>query len=331
MPTMRAVVITRPGGPDVLEIREHPIPRPSAGEVRVRVRAAGINRADLLQREGRYAAPPGVPADIPGLEFAGEIVELGPEVNEWRLGELVFGIVAGGAQAEFLCTAASTLARIPDSLDWVDAAAVPEAFITAHDALFTQGLLIAGERVVVHAVGSGVGLAAAQLCDAFGATVFGTTRTSEKLDRARAAAVRHGVVLEDGPEPLAAAVRAWSDGAGADLVLDLVGGNYVAAGLDSLASRGRLILVGLVAGRRAELDLGLLLSRRLTLRGTVLRSRSLQEKTAATAAFVRDVVPLLASGRVMPIVDRAYPLHEIGSAHARLASNETFGKLVLVL
>ncbi len=297
----------------------------------MRVRAAGLNRADLLQRQGRYAAPPGAAADVPGLEFAGEIVELGADVAGWRLGDLVFGIVAGGAQAEFLCTAASTLARVPDSLDWVDAAAVPEAFITAHDALVSQGALSAGERVVVHAVGSGVGLAAAQLCDALGATVFGTTRTREKLARAGVAAVHHGAVLDDGPAPLAEAVRAWSDGAGADLVLDLVGGDYVAAGLASLAPRGRLILVGLVAGRRADLDLGLLLSRRLTLRGTVLRSRSVREKAAATSAFVKDVVPLLASGRVRPIVERAYPLHEIGAAHARLASNETFGKLVLVL
>lgn len=328
---MRAVVITRPGGPEVLEVLERPIPHPTLGEVRVRVRAAGLNRADLLQREGRYPAPPGAPSDVPGMEFAGEIVEVGAGVTGWRMGELVFGIVAGGAQAEFLCVPAATLARIPDSLDWVAAAAVPEAFITAHDAMIAQGALRAGERVVIHAVGSGVGLAAAQLAHELGAHVFGTTRTADKLARAVVAGVREGMVLDAGPAPLAAAVRAWSDGSGADLVVDLVGGDYVPAGLEALAARGRLVVVGLVAGRRAEIDLGVLLSRRLTLRGTVLRSRSVAEKASATAAFVTDVVPLLASGRIAPIVDRAYPLHEIGAAHARLESNETFGKVVLVL
>lgn len=328
---MRAVVITRPGGPEVLEIQERARPEPSAGEVLVRVRAAGLNRADLLQRQGRYPAPPGAPADVPGLEFAGEVAEPGAGVHDWRPGERVFGITAGGAQAEYIRVPASMLARVPESLDWVAAAAVPEAFITAHDAMVVQGALGRGDRVVVHAVGSGVGLAAAQLASARGAHVFGTTRTPDKLERAGVAGVEAGVVLTDGPRALAAAVRAWSNGEGADLVLDLVGGDYVPAGLESLAVRGRLILVGLVAGRRTEIDLGALLSHRLTLRGTVLRVRSVVEKAAATAAFVTDVVPLLADGRVRPIVDHAYPLHEVGAAHARLESNETFGKVVVVL
>lgn len=328
---MRAVVITRPGEPEVLEIAERPVPEPADGEVRVEVRAAGLNRADLLQRAGRYPAPAGAPADIPGLEFAGEIDALGPGVTGWRRGERVFAIAAGGAQAEYLCVPASTLARIPDSLDWVDAAAVPEAFITAHDAMVSQGALGRDERVVVHAVGSGVGLAAAQLANALGALVFGTTRTEEKLDRARVAGVEAGVVLTDGPEPLAAAVGAWSGGVGADMVLDLVGGDYVPAGLAALAPRGRLILVGLVAGRRAGIDLGMLLSRRLSIRGTVLRSRSVAEKAAATAAFANDVIPLLASGRVRPILDRAYPLEEIRAAHTLLESNDTFGKVVVTM
>lgn len=328
---MRAVVITRPGGPEVLEIAERAVPEPAEGEVRVEVRAAGLNRADLLQRMGRYPSPAGAPADIPGLEFAGEVDTPGAGVTGWRGGERVFGIAAGGAQAEFICVPASTLARIPDTLDWVDAAAVPEAFITAHDAMVSQGGLGRGERVVVHAVGSGVGLAAAQLADALGALVFGTTRTAEKLARARVAGVEAGLVLADGPEPLAAAVAEWSGGVGADMVLDLVGGDYVPAGLAALGTRGRLILVGLVAGRRADVDLGMILSRRLSIRGTVLRTRPVAEKAAATAAFAADVIPLLASGRLRPIVDRAYPLDEIGAAHTLLESNGTFGKVVVTM
>lgn len=328
---MRAVVITGPGGPEVLEIHDRPIPEPAAGEVLVRVHAAALNRADLIQRSGRYPAPPGAPADVPGLEFAGEVAATGAGVESWRVGERVFGIAAGGAQAEYVTVPAVTLARIPESLDWVAAAAVPEAFITAHDAMVTQGGLAAGERVVIHAVASGVGLAATRLARARGAHVFGTTRTRDKLERARLAGMEAGLVLSGGPGPLAGAVREWSGGTGAQLVLDLVGGDYVPAGLASLAARGRLVLVGLVAGRRAEIDLGLLLSRRLMMRGTVLRSRSTAEKAAATAAFVADVVPLLADGRVRPDVDRVYPLEEVRAAHARLESNESVGKVVLEL
>jgi putative PIG3 family NAD(P)H quinone oxidoreductase len=328
---MRAVLLTRFGGPDVLEIRDVPAPEPGPREIQVRVRASALNRADLLQREGRYAAPPGAPADIPGLEFAGEVSALGDAATRWRVGDRVFGIVGGGGHAEYLVVDERAVAAIPGSLDWIEAAAVPEAFITAHDALVTQAGLRAGERVLIHAAGSGVGLAAVQIVRAIGAIPYGTSRTADKLDRARSFGLEDGLVLEHGPAPLADAVRAWTDGRGVDVVLDLVGGAYTPASLVALALKGRLMLVGLVAGRSAELDLGRILSSRLTLRGTVLRARSPDEKIAATEAFARDVIPWLAAGRARPVIDTVFPLARIADAHQRMHGNESFGKIVLTV
>jgi NADPH2:quinone reductase len=327
--TMAAVVITRPGGPEVLEIREVERPEPGTGEVLVRVQATALNRADLLQREGRYPPPPGAPADIPGLEFAGEVAALGPGAREWNEGDPVFGITGGGAYAEYLVAHERTIAAIPAPLDWTDAAAVPEAFITAHDALVTQAAVRACEGVLIHAIGSGVGLAAAQLARAVGAVPFGTSRTQDKVDRARDFGLEDGVALEGDPGQLAEAVSGWTDGRGIDVVLDLVGGSYVQAGVEALAPRGRLILIGTVAGVQTPLDLRRLLIRRLTIRGTVLRARPLEEKILATRAFASEVVPLLARSVVVPVIDSVFPLAEIAEAHGRLESNATFGKVVV--
>jgi putative PIG3 family NAD(P)H quinone oxidoreductase len=327
--TMKAVVITRPGGPEVLEVREVERPEPGTGELLVRVHATALNRADLLQREGRYPAPPGAPADIPGLEFAGDVAALGPGAREWREGDRVFGITGGGAYAEYLVAHERTLAPIPKSLDWDDAAAVPEAFITAHDALVTQAAVRASERVLIHAIGSGVGLAASQLTRAFGALPFGTSRTGDKIDRARAFGLEDGVALDRDPASLAAAVSRWTAGRGVDLVLDLVGGAYVAAGIAALAPGGRLVLIGTVAGAQAQLDLRRVLTQRLTIRGTVLRARPLEEKILATRAFATEVVPLLERGLVRPVVDSRFTLVQITEAHRHLESNATFGKVVV--
>ncbi len=328
---MRAVIISRPGGPEVLELREVPAPAPSSGQVLVRVRAAGLNRADLLQRQGRYPAPPGVPPDIPGLEFAGEIAGLGAQADRWRVGQRVFGIVAGGAQAEFLVTHEETVAEIPANLDWAQAGAVPEVFITAHDALWKQAQLRSSESVLIHAVGSGVGLAAVQLARARGAVPYGTARTADKIERARPLGLEDGVQLDAGLQGLAERVERWTGGRGFDVILDLVGGPYVAASVDALAPGGRLMLVATSAGRKAEFDLARVLSRRLTLRGTVLRARPLEEKIAVTRAFADEVVPLFARGVLRPNLDSVFPLSEVRAAHARLESNQTFGKVVLTI
>jgi len=330
-PTMKAAVISRPGGPEVLELREVARPVAGSGEVLVRVRASALNRADLLQRAGRYPAPAGAPSDIPGLEFAGEVAALGPGAREWKEGDRVFGIVGGGAHAEYLVTHERTLAAVPEPLTWEQAGAVPEAFITAHDALVTQAALRPGERVLVHAVGSGVGLVAVQLARAFGASVFGTTRTADKLARAREYGLDDGVALGAGVDALVPAVLEWSGGRGADVVLDLVGGPYVAPSLAALALRGRVILIGTVAGPDAALPLRTMLGKRATVRGTTLRARPLEEKILATRAFAAEALPLLARGALRVPLDRVFPLDEIAAAHAYLEGNASFGKVGLVL
>jgi putative PIG3 family NAD(P)H quinone oxidoreductase len=327
---MLAVKIISHEGAGRLEVSEVLRPQARADRVRVRVHAAGLNRADLLQKRGRYPAPPGAPADIPGLEFAGEVEQSGEEARAWRVGARVFGITAGGAQAEYVVVPESHLAEIPDGLSFEEAAAVPEVFITAHDALFTQAGLRTGERVLIHAVGSGVGTAAAQLARAAGAgAVYGTARTAEKITRAREFGMDEGVAVADDPRAFAEAARVWTKGAGVNVVLDLVGASYLDANLEALAPHGRLLLVGTLGGTSAHLDFRRVMGKRLRVIGTVLRARSVEEKAAAVRRFAAEVVPLFARGLVRPILDASYNLRNVDAAYDRLESNETFGKVVL--
>jgi NADPH2:quinone reductase len=326
--TMRAIAITKPGGPEVLALVDRPTPEPSRGEVRVRVRATAINRADLLQRMGAYPAPADSPPDIPGLEVAGEVEALGPGVERLAVGDRVFGLVGGGAYAEQLVTHERALARIPDGLTFEQAAAVPEAFITAHDAMVAQGGLAGGETLLVHAVGSGVGTAAVQLGHALGCFVIGTARTPDKLERAKALGMGAGVVAEGAR--FADGVRAHAPD-GVSVVLELVGGAYLDEDLRCTRMLGKIVLIGLLAGARHEVDLALILRRRLRVMGTMLRARPLEEKIAAMRAFEAQVVPLFARGLVRPIVDMVMPLADAARAHERMASNAGFGKIVLVV
>ena len=329
--SMRAVVITQAGGPEYLAVREVPRPEPGPGEVLVRVRASAMNRADVLQREGRYPAPAGSPPDIPGLEIAGEVVALGSGATRWAIGARVFGIVGGGAHAEYAVANQDALAEIPGGLSWEDAGAIPEAFITAHDALVTQAAMAAGETVLIHAVASGVGLAAVQIARAWGAIPFGTTRTAAKLDAARALGLEDGLVAGRDLDVLGPAVDRWTSGRGIDVTLDLVGGPYFVASAKVAASRGRLMIVGSLGGGTADFPLGLVLRKRLVIRGTVLRSRSLAEKVDATARFEREIVPLIAGGRLKPVVDSVFPLERIADAHRRMEGNESVGKIVVTM
>jgi NADPH2:quinone reductase len=329
---MRAVTFVSQGGLEAVEVREvEDALEARADRVRVRVRAAALNRADILQRRGLYPAPPGAPRDIPGLEFAGEVEEVGEEVRAVSVGQRVFGITGGGAQAGYVVVPESTLAPIPQTLDWAAAAAVPEAFITAHDALFTQGELEIGERVLVHAAGSGVGLAAVQLAHAAGASVYGTSRTQEKLERAREYGLDEAIAVGGDPSHFASKIRELTGGAGVQIILDLVGGPYLKANLDALALYGRLMLVGTTAGASAPLDYGVVMHKRLRLTGTVLRARSTEEKARATSRFAAHVVPLLEKGLVRPVIDKVYEMDEVRAAHERLESNESFGKVVLII
>ena len=295
----------------------------------MRVHGAGLNRADLVQRAGFYHAPPGSPADIPGLEFAGEVVAHGDGVTEPALGARVFGIAGGGGQAELIVVPASQCAPVPDALDLVTAGSVPEVFVTAHDALFTQCELSAGEVLLVHAVGSGVGTAAVQLGRAAGCTVAGTARTAEKLEQARPLGLDHGILAARELDPAALAADITDAVGSVDVVLELVGGDYVVTDLAVTGLRGRIALVGMMAGTRTQVDLGALLMKRIRVFGTTLRGRSVEEKAAATAAFARDVVPMLADGRVVPVVARTLPLDEGPAAYELLASDTVFGGIVL--
>jgi len=325
---VRAVVITKAGGPEVLQLREVPAPQPAAGEILVRVRAAGVNRADILQRMGQYPAPPGAPADIPGLEYAGEVAALGTGARAWKAGDRVMGLVPAGGYAERVTVNESVALRVPSAWSFEQAAAVPEAFITAHDALFRQMQLRAGERVLIHAVGSGVGTAALQLASAFGARTFGTSRSAAKLERARALGLE--VAIDTSRENFAEVVKRHTGGEGVDVVLDLVGGPVLAGSIQALSRGGRMIVVGLTGGRSAPIDLGAVLSKRLTIVGTVLRARTLEEKIAVTSHFAAEVLPLFEGDIVRPVVERSYPLAQAAEAHRLLESDAVFGKLVLL-
>ncbi|HEY4055723.1 MAG TPA: NAD(P)H-quinone oxidoreductase [Kofleriaceae bacterium] len=323
---MRAVVISKPGGPDVLVVVERPRPEPQRGEVRVRVHATAINRADVLQRMGAYAAPADSPADIPGLELAGEVDAVGDGVTRLVKGDRVFGLVGGGSYAEYVVTHERAMVKIPEGIAYEHAAAIPEAFITAHDAIVGQAGLTAGETMLVHAAGSGVGTAATQLGAALGAFVIGTARTAEKLERAKPLGLDAGVVVENGK--FADAVKAI-DPEGAHVVLELVGGAYLDEDMKATRTKARIVLVGLLAGVKTELDLGRLLRGRQRIFGTQLRSRSLEEKLAVMRTFEEQVVPLLARGKIVPVIDQIMSLDEAAAAHKRMQSNEGFGKIVL--
>jgi putative PIG3 family NAD(P)H quinone oxidoreductase len=329
--TMKAMVISRFGGPEVLELREVATPSPVRGEVRVRVRATAVNRADLLQRAGAYPAPPDAPQDIPGLEFAGEIDAVGEGVVEPAPGARVFGLCGGGAYAEALVVNARAVAPLPERLSFTDGAAVPEAFITAWDAMVVQARLRAGESVLIHAAGSGVGTAAVQIARAIGAHVIGTARSRDKLERVRPLGLDDALLVERPGEAgaFAPAVMQATGGRGADVVLELVGGAYVPEDLACVAPRGRIVLVGMMAGARADLDLGRMLHRRVQMIGTMLRARPLEEKITAVQQLARHLAPLLARGSLRPVVDRVLSLAEAAEAHRYVASNASFGKVVL--
>jgi len=322
---MRAIVITRPGGPEVLEVQDVETPEPVGEQVRVRVHASGVNRADLLQRAGGYAAPPGSPADIPGLEFAGEVDAIGPLVRTWKPGQRVMGLAGGGAQAEYIVVHEGLLVEIPQNLDFVQAAGVPEVFMTAHDGLFTQAGLQMGERVLIHAAGSGVGTAAIQLAHAAGATVFGTSRTPGKLERAKALGL--DVALSD--QNFAAEVRRLTDGNGVHVVLDFVGAAYMEQNLEALGMWGRMVFLATMGGAQANVNLGMLMGKRISIRGVTLRTRTLEEKLAVTRRFAMHVLPLLASGKVRPIIEQVYAMEEVAEAHRVMEANRNFGKLIV--
>jgi NADPH2:quinone reductase len=315
--TMKAIEIAAPGGPDVLRLVERPVPVPRAGEVLVRVAAAGVNRPDIMQREGKYPPPPGAP-DIPGLEIAGETSE----------GARVCALVSGGGYAEYCAVPAVQCLPIPTGVSLRDAGAIPETFFTVWTNLFERGRLQRGERVLIHGGTSGIGTTAIQLARAFGAIAYATAGTPEKCE----ACIRLGAALaiDYKRDDFVAAVKETA-GEGVDVVLDIIGGEYLPRNLECLRLNGRLIQIGLMGGSRAAIDLRTVLHKRLTLSGSTLRARTVEEKGAIARALESHVWPLLERGEVRPIVHAEFPLARAGEAHRELESGRVIGKVVLVV
>lgn len=321
-----AVVIEGKGGPEVLSLQTREVRDPGPGEVRVRVLAAGLNRADTLQRRGFYPAPKGAPADVPGLEFAGEVESLGEGVFGLSEGDRVMGITAGGGMAGAIVAHERELVSIPERFDFVHAAAIPEVFMTAFDALFLQADVGPGSRVLLHAAASGIGTAGAQLASAVGARVFGTLRTAGKRDRIARYGFEGIVVAEEKrfEEALSELVPQ-----GVDVILDTVGAAYLEQNLSVLAPKGTLVIIGLMGGTRAEVNLGAILAKRARIRGSVLRSRPLEEKAALAREFERRVLPLFEAGRVEPVIDEVFDARDVVEAHRAMEANRNVGKIVV--
>jgi len=326
MPNAKAIRIREPGGPEVLEVGEIELPNPGPSQVMVEVAAAGLNRADCLQRRGFYPAPPGVPADVPGLEFAGVVESVGDAISAWKPGDRVMGIVGGGSMATRVVTEGAELMPVPKDLSLEEAAAVPEVFLTAYDAIVLQGGLQAGQTVLLHAVASGVGTAAIQIASALGATTVGTSRTAHKLPRCTELGLTHAVLVEEGQfaDTVLAAVPE-----GANVVLDTIGAAYLSQNVKVIAKKGRIIVIGLMGGVKGDLALGALLAKRASIHGSVLRSRSAAEKAELTKSFTEEMLGRFATGELKPIIDDVLPMTDVQTAHKRMDANQTFGKLVL--
>lgn len=324
---MHAMILASPEGPHGLQRAEAATPQPGPDEILVSVRASALNRADLLQTLGHYPAPPGVPPNIPGLEYAGEVAAVGMRVTRWKVGDKVMGLVGGGAWAEFITTHEREAMAIPAGLSFTDAAAIPEAFATAFDALVLQAHMSVGQRVLIHAVASGVGLAALQLCQLYGATAIGTGRSDTKLARAKGYGLEHAIGVTGAA--FAKDVAAITHKRGCDIALDLVGGAWFSETLEALAPGGTVMLVGLVGGTTAQVPLRTLLSKRLHVHGTVLRSRPLEGKIALARAFETHVLPHFETGKLKAVVDACLPMNEVAAALEQLGANNTFGKIVV--
>lgn len=325
---MIAIEITTPGGPEVLRPVERALPSLRDGEVLIRVEAAGVNRPDVMQRLGKYPPPPGA-SDIPGLEVAGTIESVSANVTRWRAGDRVCALVAGGGYAEFCAAPALQCLPIPAGLPVTSAAAVPETFFTVWTNLFQRGGLRAGEHVLIHGGTSGIGTTAIQLARAFGATVYATAGSPEKCD----ACVRLGAAtaIDYRSRDFVAIVREQTGGRGVDVILDIIGGEYLQRNIDALAMNGRLVQIGLIGGARAQINLTAILQKRLTLTGSTLRARSVEEKGALAADVEARVWPLLASGAVGPVIDRVFPLAEAAEAHRAIEAGTHIGKIVLAV
>ena len=325
---MAYVRIERPGGPEVLVPDRIPVPEPGPGEVLIKVAAAGVNRPDVLQRKGGYAPPPGA-SDVPGLEVAGEVVALGADAERWRVGDRVMALVAGGGYAEYCVAPGPQVLPVPGSLSMTEAGAVPETFFTVWTNVFERGRLRPGESFLVHGGSSGIGTTAIQLASSFGATVLATAGSADKCRACEGLGAERAINYRE--EDFVAAAREATGGKGVDLILDMVGGDYVDRNLKALAVEGRLVQIAWLQGAKVSLDLTPIMLKRLTYTGSTLRARSVEQKGEIARALEARVWPLLASGKVKPLIYRTFPLAEAAAAHALMESSEHTGKIVLTV
>jgi NADPH2:quinone reductase len=326
--SMTCIAVREPGGPDVLVASEQPLPSPGEGEILVKVIAAGVNRPDVMQRQGHYPPPKGA-TEIPGLEIAGEVVELGHGTKRWKQGDKVMALVVGGGYAEY-CLAFETHALpVPANLSMVEAAAIPETFFTVWHNVFERGKLAAGETLLVHGGSSGIGTTAIALGKAFGARVLTTAGTPEKCEACRKLGA--DLAIDYKTEDFVALTKQATQGRGADLILDMVGGDYVGRNYEAAAVEGRIVQIAFLASSRVTVDLMRLMLKRLTHTGSTLRARAVADKAAIARAVENNVLPLIASGRVKPIIDSTFPLAQASAAHARMESGQHIGKIVLTL
>jgi putative PIG3 family NAD(P)H quinone oxidoreductase len=325
---MRAVEIAAPGGPEVLRPVTRPVPRPAAGEILIRVHAAGVNRPDAQQRAGAYAPPPGA-SDLPGLEAAGEVAAVGPGGSVWQVGDRVAALLPGGGYAEYALTHQDHALPVPRGMDMVAAAGVCETFFTVWSNVFVRGRLRAGESFLVHGGSSGIGTTAIQLASLRGARVFATAGSEAKCQACRDLGAELAINYREAD--FVAAAREATAGRGVDLILDIVGGDYLPRDVRALATDGRLVMIGFLGGTKAELNFAQVMTKRLTLTGSTLRPQSVEAKARIAADLRREIWPLLEAGRVAPVLDRTYPLEAAAEAHARLESSAHIGKIVLTV
>jgi putative NAD(P)H quinone oxidoreductase, PIG3 family len=325
---MKVIDVPQPGGPEALVLAERPVPQPGPAEVLIEVAAAGLNRADILQRRGFYPSPPGAPSS-PGLEVAGTIVGVGADVTEFKVGDAVCALLQGGGYAEYCSVDAGQVLPIPGSLDMIEAASLPEAMFTVWSNVFGFGRLQAGETLLVHGGSSGIGVTAIQLAVALGHTVFATAGSAEKCRFCESLGARRAIDYKT--EDFVGEIAAATGGRGVDVVFDMVGGSYVPRNLQVLATEGRLVMIATQGGAKGEIDVLRIMQQRLVITGSTLRPRSAQFKRSIRDQLLQKVWPLLAAGRIRPVVDSVFALAEAGQAHARMESSEHKGKIILAL
>jgi NADPH:quinone reductase len=326
--SMTCIAIREPGGPDMLVPREQSMPVPGDGEILVKVAAAGVNRPDVMQRQGHYPPPKGA-TEIPGLEIAGEIVQVGPGVTRWNVGDEVMALVVGGGYAEYCLAFGSHALPVPPNLSMIEAAAIPETFFTVWHNVFERGRLAAGETLLVHGGSSGIGTTAIQLARAFGARVITTAGTAQKCDACRKLGA--DLAINYNTEDFVALSKQATQGRGVELILDMVGGDYVARNYEAAAVEGRIVQIAFLASPRVTVDLMRLMLKRLTHTGSTLRARAVDDKAAIARMVEKNVLPLIASGRVKPPIDSTFPLQQASAAHTRMESGNHIGKIVLTL